>query len=84
MITKFEIVKGHREYTYALKKDTDYCLSGSGTFTIEVSHGGKEIYAAILRENYIQLPPFKEDCQLKLVGRDTMQFTIFLSTSALS
>ena len=83
MITKFEIVKGHREYVYPLKKDTEYCVSGSGTFTVEVLHGGKEVYAVILREDYIQLPKFKEDCQIKLVGRDTMQFTIFLSDESL-
>ena len=79
MVTKFEIVKGHREYTYPIKKDTEYCVSGSGTFTVEVLYDGKELYAVILREDYIQLPKFTEDCQLRLIGRDTMAFTIYLS-----
>jgi hypothetical protein len=79
MITKFEIIKGHREYVWPLKKDTEYCVSGSGVFTLEVLCQGKEIYAVILREDYIQLPKFKEDCQIRLIGRDTMVFTIFMS-----
>jgi hypothetical protein len=83
MITKFEIVKGHREYTYPLKKDIEYCVSGSGTFTVEVLHGGKEVYGVVLRENYIQLPKFNEDCQLKVRGRDMMAFTIYLSDASI-
>lgn len=83
MITKFEIVKGHREYTYNLKPNTEYCVSGSGTFTVEVLHKGKEIYALILREDYVKLPLFKEETQIRLIGRDTMAFTIFLSDPSL-
>lgn len=83
MTTKFEIVKGHREYLHPLKRDTDYWLSGSGVFTVEVLHGGKEVFAVILREDFIQLPRFAEDTQLRLIGRDTMCFTIFLSDNKL-
>lgn len=72
MVTKFEIVKGTREYLHPLKKDTEYCVSGSGTFTVEVLHQGKEVYGVILREDYIQLPKFETECQLRLIGRDTM------------
>lgn len=79
MTTKFEIVKGTREYTYPLQKNREYWVSGSGTFTVEILQGSKEIFAVILREDFIHLPAFEVDTQIRLIGRDTMAFTIFLS-----
>lgn len=83
MTRKFEVVKGQREYTIPINADTEYCVSGSGTFTVEILDGGKEVYALILREDYVQLPRFSRQCQMRLVGRDTMAFTIFVSDSRL-
>ena len=84
MITKFEIVKGHREYTHPIKKDTEYCVSGSATFTVEVLYQGKEIYGVVSNTGYVPLPKFKEDCQIRIKGRDMLAFTIYLSDTNLS
>jgi len=84
MVTKFEIVKGHREYIHSIKKDTEYCVSGSGTFTVEVLYQSKEVYGVVLKEGYIQLPKFREDCQVRVQGRDMMAFTIYLSDDRLA
>jgi hypothetical protein len=81
MTRKFEIVKGQREYVIPISADTEYCVSGSGTFTVEILDGGKEVYALMLREDYVQLPKFSKACQMRLIGRDTMAFTIFVSDS---
>ena len=83
MITKCEMAKSQRLWTIPLKKETEYCVSGSGVFTVEVLHQGREVYGLILREDYVQLPKFKEDCQLRLIGRDTMTFTIYVSDDRL-
>lgn len=84
MIKKYEIGPGHREHVIQLNRDTEYCVSGSGTFTILVTFKHLEVYGVILREDYIQLPKFSEDCTMKLVGRDTMSFLIYVSDSNLS
>ena len=84
MITKYHIAKGAREYMGRLPKGLAHCVSGSGVFTVEVLHKGEPVYALILREDYVMLPPFQDECQIRLVGRDTMEFTIFVSDERLS
>jgi len=83
MTRKFAVVKGQREYTVPLSSGVEYCVSGSGTFTLEVLHNGNLVYALILREDYVQLPAFQDNVNLRLVGRDTMEFTIFVSDNRL-
>lgn len=79
MIRKFDIVKGQREYTVLLTMQMEYCVSGSGVFTVEVLDGDKEVYGLILRDNHIVLPKFSRNCTLRLKAWDLASFTIFVS-----
>jgi hypothetical protein len=81
MIRKFDIVKGQREYTVPITMNMDYCVSGSGVFTIEVLDGDKEVYGLVLRDNHVVLPKFSKNCQMRLKAWDLASFTIFVSDS---
>jgi len=66
-----------------LNSGVEYCVSGSGTFTLEVMYNGNVVYALILREDYVQLPAFADNVNLRINGSHTMEFTVFVSDSRL-
>lgn len=64
-----------------ISRDIEYCVSGSGSFTVEVMDGNTGVYGVVVNIGYVKLPKFSKDCQLHLVGRDWSYFTIYVSDS---